>query len=77
MDYKFYAETTVNGRKLSLLLTEDQILDGVRAALKNPDVVCENSPGICWSTKNPLDEQHNATECSFWRKLFKLCDCKD
>ena len=73
MSYKFYAEATVNGRKLSLLLTEDQILDGVKAALQNPELICEHSPGVCWSSKNPLDEEHTALECSFWRKLFNIC----
>jgi len=76
MEYKFYAETTVNGRKLSLVLTEEQVLDGVKAALQNSDLVCKESPGLCWSNTNPLDEEHTAAECSFWRKIFKTCDCK-
>jgi hypothetical protein len=73
---KYYAETVVNGRKLSLVLTEQQILDGVKAAINDSEFVCEKSPGTCWSSINPLDEEHDKEECSFWRKVFKICDCK-
>ena len=73
---KFYAETVVNGRKIDLVLTEQQVLDGVKAGMQETEFICEHNPGSCWAITNPLDEEHTAKECSFWRKLFKICNCK-
>jgi hypothetical protein len=69
IDNLFYAKTTINGRDIDLVLTEQQILDGVKTALNNSEFVCQMNPGNCWPVEKPEG-------CSFWQKLFKVCDCK-
>jgi hypothetical protein len=65
----FYAKTTINGRDIDLILTEQQVLDGVKSALTNSELVCQMNPGNCWPVEKP-------NGCSFWQKLFNVCDCK-
>jgi hypothetical protein len=65
----FYAKTNINGRDVDLVLTEQQILDGVKSALKNTEFVCQMNPGNCWPVEKPKG-------CSLWQKLFNVCDCK-
>jgi len=65
----FYAKTNVNGRDIDLVLSEQQILEGVKTALNNSEFVCQMNPGNCWPVEKPKG-------CSFWQKLFNVCDCK-
>jgi hypothetical protein len=50
-------------------LSEQQVFDGVRSALTNSELVCQMNPGNCWPVEKPKG-------CSFWQKLFNVCDCK-
>jgi hypothetical protein len=68
MENLFYAKTDVNGRTVDLVLTEDQVLNGVKAALQNSDLVCKMNPGNCWPVEKPND-------CPFWKKIFGVCGC--
>ncbi len=71
---KFYAKITIRGRDIDLILTEDQVMAAIKAALNDSDFVCQNNQGCCWPIENPLEEEHTVEECSFWRKLFKTCN---
>jgi hypothetical protein len=66
----FYAKANISGRDVDLVFTESQILDGVKLAMTNCELVCENNPGNCWSTEKPQG-------CSLWKKMFNLCGCKE
>jgi len=66
----FYAKANISGRDVDLVFTESQILDGVKLAMTNCELVCESNPGNCWSTEKPQG-------CSLWKKLFNLCGCKE
>lgn len=68
MEQVFYAKAEINGRTVDLVLTEEQIVQGVKCALQNSDFVCEMNPGNCWPLEKPQ-------ECSVWKKLFGLCSC--
>ena len=64
----FYAKTNINGRDVDLVLTEAQIMEGVKTALSNSELVCQSNPGNCW----PIDKPKG---CSLWQKIFNVCDC--
>jgi hypothetical protein len=51
-------------------LTEDQLLEGISAALKNSDFICKQNPGACWPIEKPQ-------ACGVWKRIFGLCNCKD
>jgi len=69
MNNLFYAKTEINGRVVDLVLTEQQVLDGVKVALQNPEMICQNNPGSCWPIEKPND-------CPVWKKIFGVCSCK-
>lgn len=68
MENVFYAKAQINGRTVDLVLTEDQIVDGVKRGLQNCDFVCEMNPGNCWPIEKPQ-------ECPVWKKIFGICSC--
>jgi hypothetical protein len=69
MDNLFYAKSEINGRTVDLVLTEEQVITGVKSALQNSEFVCKMNPGNCW----PIDKPE---ECPIWRRIFGLCSCK-
>jgi hypothetical protein len=68
MDNLFYAKTEINGRTVDLVLTEEQVLAGVKTSLQNSELVCKMNPGNCWPLEKPND-------CPTWKKIFGLCSC--
>lgn len=69
MNNTFYAKTEINGRVIDMVLTEDQVIDGMKLALQNSDLVCQMNPGNCWPIEKPND-------CPIWKKIFGICSCK-
>ena len=65
----YYAKTEINGRTLDLVLTEEQVITGVKTAIENAEFVCRMNPGNCWPVEKPQD-------CPLWKKIFGLCGCK-
>lgn len=64
-----YAQATIDGRCIDLLLTQDQILQGFENGLANPEriPVC----GQCWDIKKP-------NKCGILDRIMnRCCDCSD
>jgi len=66
----FYAKANISGRDVDLVLSEAQILEGMKTAMNNTEFVCDQNPGNCWPIEKPQG-------CSLWKKLFNLCGCKE
>jgi hypothetical protein len=65
----YYAKAKINDREIDLLISEDQLLEGISEALNNPNIVCEKNPGTCWPIQKP-------TGCPIWKKIFGICGCE-
>jgi hypothetical protein len=70
MSELYHAKAKINERDIDLVLTEDQLLEGISAALKNSDFICKQNPGACWPIEKPQ-------ACGVWKRIFGLCNCKD
>jgi hypothetical protein len=70
MSELYYAKARLNDRDIDLVLTEEQLLEGISSALKNPNFICEQNPGACWPVEKP-------ESCGIWKRIFGICNCKE
>lgn len=64
-----YAQATIDGRCIDLLLTHDQIMQGFESGLSNPDAI--PAFGQCWNIQKP-------NKCSLLDRIMnRCCDCRD
>jgi len=65
---RVYAQAIIDGRKVDLLLEEEDLVRGFKNALTYPQEI--PTLGQCWSCEKP-------SKCSLLdRILNKCCDCK-
>lgn len=62
----YYTKITKDNRCLDLLLTEDELVSGVKRALDHPQMVDKTQCCSCWSVEKP-------PKCNFWSKILGLC----
>jgi len=68
----YFSKTELDGRCISMLLTEKEILKASERALdeKNAEFVGDNMIGSCWPIQKP-------PSCSLWNRIMGRCDCKE
>lgn len=65
---KIYAQALVDGRKIDLLLEQEDLIRGFKNALENPTEI--PAMGQCWSCEKP-------EKCSLLSRILnKCCDCE-
>lgn len=69
----YFSKCEIDGRCLSLLLTENEVLQASkRAELEENQkfLAIDSMIGSCWPIEKP-------PKCSLWNKLLGRCDCKE
>lgn len=64
-----HAQITVDGRCIDLLLTEDEISNGLERFLRdeNKQFIDMDKCCTCWPINLP-------PECPFWRRILGICE---